>query len=494
MEFKDLLGLTLIAAGIAGGVVTACLSRHARDLFFALMVMLAPMTELYDVNFVSRDFYRGTVRGFEVSVVDILSASVLLSLLLVPRPGQRRLYWPASLGFMIVYAGYCALNVAISEPRLFGLFELSKIARGLMIFFAVAMYVRDERDLRVLLIALALVIGYEGFLALKQRYLWGIHRVFGTLDHSNSLSALVCLVAPVFVAAFNSRLPVWLKLLCAAALASSAVTVILAISRAGVVTLALVLTGCALVTMSYRLSARKLATLLLVAVAVSALAAKSWATLRERFAESTLTEEYSQKRNQGRGYYLRVAHAIAEERPFGVGLNNWSYWVSNHYGPRLGYKFTPYRGTDREPSYHIRPGATNIDNPQAAPAHNLGALTLGELGYPGLLLFALLWTRWLTLGLRFFWRRSQDPMRRVAIGIFFGMLGLWLQSLTEWVFRHSPVFYMFHILLGALAGLCYVRRLERRAQALQAEEGFADLSPLTPAKSGIASPPTPVQA
>ena len=392
-----------------------------------------------------------------------------------------------------MYAGYCVVNVAISEPRLFGLFELSKMARGLMIFLAVAMYVRSERDLRLLLVALALVIGYEGYLALKQRYLWGIHRVFGTLDHSNSLSALVCLIAPVFVAAFNSRLPLWLKLLCTAALASSAVTVVLAISRAGVVTLAFVLAACALATMTYRLNARKLAIFAVVAVAVTAITAKSWVTLRERFSESTISEEYSQKRNQGRGYYLRVAHAIAAECPFGVGLNNWSYWVSNHYGPKLGYNFTPYRGTDREPSYHIRPGATNIDDPQAAPAHNLGALTLGELGYPGLLIFALLWLRWLTLGLRFFWRRSPDPMRRVAIGIFFGMLGLWLQSLTEWVFRHSPIFYMFHILLGALAGLCYLRRMERKAEALQGEEELDDALPSGAAQPGLPSPATLVQ-
>ena len=65
---------------------------------------------------------------------------------------------------------------------------------------------------------------------------------------------------------------------------------------------------------------------------------------------------------------------------------NWSYWVSNKIGPQHGYKFVPYKGTDREPRTII-PSDSNVDEAQAAPAHNLGALTVGELGIPGLIYF-----------------------------------------------------------------------------------------------------------
>src|SRR5262249_40647131 len=149
------------------------------------------------------------------------------------------------------------------------------------------------------------------------------------------------------------------------------------------------------------------------------IAAKSWETLKSRFGESTLEQEYGKGRTQSRGYYLRLAKAIVTDRPLGVGLNNWSYWVSNKYGPKLGYSFTPYRGTDRPPSFKIKEGVNNIDDPQAAPAHNLGALTVGELGIPGLVLFALLWLRWMQTGFTLLWKRSPDPMRRVGVGIFF---------------------------------------------------------------------------
>lgn len=470
MQSKDLIGLAVIAGGVSFGVLACCFSQRLRDCLFIGMIWLVPMTELYDVNFVSRDFYRGTVRGFEVSLVDVCSMSILLSAILAPREGEKRIYLVPGVGVMLLFFLYCVFNVAIADPKLFGMFELSKMLRGLIIFLAVAFYVRSERELRLAVLLFAGIICYQGYIALKQRYLWGMHRVPGTLDHSNSLAALMGITAPIFVAAFNSQWKWYVKALSVCALGAACVGMILTISRAGVVILAAGLLLTALLTMSYTITAKKIAIAGVALLAAGGLFAKSWETLKQRFRESNLEQEYSSARNQGRGYYLRLAHAIATDRVFGVGLNNWSYWVSNQYGPKLGYRFNPYKGTDREPNYKIPEDVTNIDDAQAAPAHNLGALTLGELGLPGLLLFALVWTRWLQMGVSFVWPRSRDPMRLVGIGIFIGVVCMWLQSLTEWVFRHSPVFYAFHIMLGLLASLYYMKKLARKQEREEENE------------------------
>lgn len=185
-----------------------------------------------------------------------------------------------------------------------------------------------------------------------------------------------------------------------------------------------------------------------------------------------MQQEYGNKKNLGRGYYIRMAKAIAAERFFGVGLNNWSYWVSNYFGPKRGYKFVPYKGTEREPSTVIPPDST-VDEAQAAPAHNLGALTLGELGIPGLVLFSMVWMRWFQMSGGFLFRRDPDPMRRIAVGIFFGFCGMFLQCLTEWVFRHLPLYYTFHVMLGVLMSLHYLKRKQRKA-ALAESAGTDD--------------------
>jgi len=467
-EYKNLIGPLLILASIGLGVLLATFFHRVRDGFFALMIFLAPLTERWDVNFVSRDFYRGTSRGFEVSLVDVLSISLLLSSILAPRRGQSRAYWPASLGLMILFFCYACFNVAIADPKLFGLFELSKMVRGIIIFMAVAFYLRSERELRFLILGLALAICCQGLLALQQRYVYGIHRVYGTVDDSNSLSVFLCIVAPVLVAAINSPIPKFLKLLCSVAVALACVGVILTISRAGVVIIALVLLGAAAFTMSLRLTARKVIIGCIVLLGVTGVLAKSWKTLAARMEETNFTAEYGNNKNLGRGYYLRIARAIVDDQLFGVGLNNWSYWVSQKYGPKLGYRFIAYSGTDREPRT-VLTSENNVDRAQAAPAHNLGALMAGELGLPGLFLFLLLWVRWFQMAGVFLWKGRPDLMRRMGIGIFFALSGLFLASLTEWVFRHSPLYYIIHILLGALASLYYVRRQSRKAERLAQE-------------------------
>ena len=106
----------------------------------------------------------------------------------------------------------------------------------------------------------------------------------------------------------------------------------------------------------------------------------------------------------------------------------------------------------------IVPAGSNVDAAQAAPAHSLGALTVGEMGLGGLALFSLLWLRWFQMGAGFLWPRTPDPARRLGVGLFFGTCGIFFQSLTEWVFRQTPIFFTFHIMLGALASLYYLKK------------------------------------
>jgi hypothetical protein len=472
MDTKTLFGLTVIPAAFLGGIVAACLSGRVRDLFFVMLVSLAPVIERLDLNYVSREWYRGTSRGFEISVLDVLALSLLVSAILVPRRGESRGYWPASMGLMLLYFLYACFNVAISEPKLFSLFELFRMFRSFILVLGVAFYVRSERELRLFIFGLAILVCYEGLLALKQRYLEGIHRVPGTLIESNSLSVLLCTTTPLMVTALTSRLPRVLKWLCACAIPLALVAEIMTISRAGVAIMALVLFLAVISTIKFQITPRTVAITLVVLVGVAGLAAKSWKTLSERFGESTMAQEYGNKKNMGRGYYIRMAKAIAKDYFFGVGLNNWSYWVSNKIGPQHGYKFVAYKGTDRAPSDHV-PSDSNVDEAQAAPAHNLGALTLGELGIPGLVLFAFIWLRWFQMGGSFLFRRDPDPMRRMGIGLFFGFCGMFLQCLTEWVYRHLPLYYTIHIMLGVLMSLYFIKqKAVRAARAEVADEPY----------------------
>ena len=477
MELKHFVALTLIAAATGGAALLSVLSQRLRDLMFLLMVAGAAVTERLDVNFLSHEWYRGTSRGIEVSLVDILAFGVLAGSLLVPRQRESRWFWPAGLGFMVIFSIYCAGSVLGSEPKIFGVFELWKLARGLGFMLAAAMFARTGRELRLLVLGLVIAAGLEMLIGLRQRLLLGMQRVPGSIDHPNSLSMYLCLLGPVLMAAAAADFPRWLRRAATIGLGAAAVTVLLTLSRAGVPAFALGVAGAALWCVSWRLTFKKIFVLGAAAALSAGLIIASWGPLMARYGEATLAEEYTEP-GDGRGIYLRWAATILEDHPWGVGLNNWSHAESKTYGARQGAMYADY-DTRREAAA-LRGGERTH---YAAPAHNLGALVAGELGLAGLGLFSLLWLRWFQIGAGFLSRRSDDPMHAIGVGIFFGIVAVFLQSQTEWTWRHAPIFITFHILVGVLAALHWHRKNIRRAARSQPEEIFLDAAPPSPAEA-----------
>ena len=136
MQTKDLIALALLFVAIPMGILVAAFSQRARDAAFFLMVAGTVITDRLDVNFLSQYWYRGTSRGLEFSFVDLLAISVFVGSFLMPRPGKSRFYWPASFGLMLVFFFYAGFSVLFSEPRMYGVFELSKMFRGFFFFLA----------------------------------------------------------------------------------------------------------------------------------------------------------------------------------------------------------------------------------------------------------------------------------------------------------------------------------------------------------------------
>ena len=457
MEAKDLIALALLLVAIPTGILVATVSLRARDVAFFLMVAGTVVTDRLDVNFLSQYWYRGTSRGLEFSFVDLLAISIFAGSFLKPRPGESRCYWPASFGLMLAFFLYASFSVIFSEPRMYGMFELSKMVRGFFFFLAAAFYVRSEREVGILVLALCSAVCFQGVWALKQKLIGGIYRAPGTLEHENSLSMYICLVAPIFVAAATSSLPRLLRMLSIAAIGAAALCSVLTISRAGIPIFALVMLGATAFCVSWRITPKKLVATALIGLCIAGLSFKMWDSLKERYAEATFADEYLDDQQEGRGYYFRVAKVIVEDKFFGVGLNNWSFWVSKKYGAMVGRPYDDYG------NLHINePDDQTLDNlVWAAPAHNLAALTVGELGVPGLILFTLLWLRWFQMGFGFLFKRSPQAMHRLGIGLFFCLCGIFLHSLTEWTFRQPHIFLTFNILIGTLASLCYAKRHAR---------------------------------
>src|SRR5437762_4527169 len=455
METKDLVALFLIPVAVAGATVILTYSQRLREVAFFFMVAAFVISDKLDVNFLSRQWYRGTTRGVEVSFVDILAFGILVSMILAPRLGQKRFFWPASLGFMLLYLGYECFSVAISDPKLFGFFEITKTVRAIIAFLAAALFVRSDRELRILILAVGCAVCLEGVLAMKHKLILHVDRATGTLDHANSLSMYLCMTAPLFVAAINSSFPKYIRYFSTACLGLAAIGIVLTISRAGIPIFGLVTLGAMVVCMTWRITIKKVLGTATVLAGIGVLLAVAGQDLIERFTDTSLKEETDESKFENRGQYFGLAKVILQDHFLGVGLNNWSYHVSKTYGERVGSPYEDY--DDIPPSVLYSAEIYDWAAKYAPPAHNLGVITVGELGVPGLIIFGLLWLRWFSMGFRFLWRRISDPMYRVGTAIFFCTCGIFLQSLTEWVYRQSPMLLTFYVLLGTLASLYYIR-------------------------------------
>jgi O-antigen ligase len=461
MTTKHIIAAAALMVALVASTGLACASPRIRDLFFFLIASLQIYFDRMDVNFMSMEWYRGSTRGFEVSLLDVLAVGLLIGLIVAPRY-RPRIYWPASLGFMLLFLLFEGFSTFMAQPKIFGAFETTKMARAIIVFLVAAFYVRTERELRILLLALAVPLCLESLYCIKHRFLLHMDRAVGTFDAPNSLSLYVCTVAPVLVAGFNSRFPNWLRYLLLASLGAATLTVFLTVSRAGIPAYGVVMLAVMFMTMSWQVTLKKVLAAMALAVAIFVPLMFTWDALAERYKDTSLNEEFAYNEYENRGQYIGLAAEILKDRPLGVGLNNWSYWVSKVYGPRSGAPYEDYDATPTsmmEQTEEVYQATPNY----APPAHNVFVLTVGEMGWLGLFVFLLLWLRWFRMGASFFWVKSRDPMLRMGTGFLFAVCGIFLQSQTEWVYRQTTVMMTFYVILGALASLYYQKRYSQNA-------------------------------
>lgn len=471
METKHYIALVVFVAMGCGSILLSLLSRRWRDFAFLLVVAGAVLAERgpADVNFLGQYWYRGTSRGIGLSVIDVLAFGVLVASLLAPTYPRRRWFFPAGLGLFGLYFLYCIFSVLQAYQPMFGLWELANIPRAILIMLAAAAFVRTRRELGIIVLGLGLAVGVQALYAFKQRFLGGMYRPPGTLDHANSLSMYLCTISPVLLAAALADWNKYLRWFALAAAIVASATIVLTLSRAGLPIFAFVMTGTAVMCTTWRITRRKIMVVMAISLGAGLMLAKSWDMLVVRFGSASLEEELIAIDGENRGIYWRWAKMMVDDHPLGVGLNNWSYMVSKTYGARVGFHYEDYD------DIKVAPEKADIPSIRyAPPAHALAALSLGEIGIPGTLLFMIVWLRWFQVGAMFLIRRlDRDPMHRLGIGILFATAGIFLQSVTEWTYRQPPLFLTFHLLIGALASLHYVRR-HRPASAEPAPEPITE--------------------
>ncbi len=140
-----------------------------------------------------------------------------------------------------------------------------------------------------------------------------------------------------------------------------------------------------------------------------------------------------------------AAKKMAEDHPFGVGVNNFSRVLT----------------ADQRYNQYL---SVMEDEEQAGVCHHIYNLTAAELGKGGLYVFAIILGRFLLLPILPV-IRSRQFESLILIGLWLGTIALHISGFMEWVFRITPVTFLYAINCGLSAGYVQVVNDARRPRA-----------------------------
>ncbi|MCF7849831.1 MAG: O-antigen ligase family protein [Kiritimatiellales bacterium] len=460
MELKFIIFYLTILVGVPLGTILCVLYRPLLRFVVVLMVWATCVPEYVGINFVSREFYRSATRGIEFSLVDICALIIFFAMLLQRDRPKFRWFPPLTITYGIyILMGFISWTLVGPnfetpdelvldflnrhgvayyhefEINLYPLFELSKILRGAFIFLVLVNYIRSDKEIGTMSTAFLVTTLYVSVEALHERYVLGENRVAATLGHANSLSTYMAMMGTVMFGFMLYREKAIKTLLFGGAAALAAVTVILTVSRGGLIALAF---GLWLVTTSLLhryISIQSIVALILGMLVAGAMLFMAADTLGERFFEArdTLADiEY-------RGLYNKEAKLMAEDHTCGVGLGNFSAWSWRTYAE------------DVDP-----------DLPPGTPAHNLWFLTLGEVGVPGLVAFSIYWFRFYLIGIPFTLRRRTEMTYAAGAIAVIATMVCHVQNMLQLGYRQTPMFFMNKMLMAIVVAVYLLHREEKK--------------------------------
>lgn len=440
---KYLIFGTVFGLGVPGMTLAAAQSARVRGWLLAVLIFSTVLGDVANINFASMEYYRGPERGFEVSLTDLI-AWALVGALLLRASGKLR-WLPYNSLWMLAFFGVACLATAMAEDRLLACFTLFKFARMYVVFWCVANCLRLDREYRPVWMGMAAISALMTAIALKQKYVDGIFRIYGPFDHSNTIPSFLILIIPVLLmwGLGDRRLRRAEVLISLAGVLGMLFAVIATLSRAGLLVAAGSVLGVLVAANARAYSGRVAVTSLLVCVGALGSGLKAADTLIERFRDAP------QESAEAREEFNVAAGMMVRDHFLGVGLNNFSLVLTQ----------TP------EYRQHFRAMA---GEQQAGVAHQIYLLTAAEMGYPGLVLFLVVIGRFGWLAAKGAWRsRSLEGLLLFAFAL--GFCGLYALGFLEWTLRISPVTCLFVIAAGVCAALAEIAQ----AQAVAARPARA---------------------
>ncbi|NOZ01470.1 MAG: O-antigen ligase family protein [Deltaproteobacteria bacterium] len=433
---KYMIFAMALVVGVPVMAAAAIYSERIKGWLLTLMIFATTLADRGNINFMSMETYRGPDRGFEITAIELIAMALGISLLVKK---TRQIKWiPYNTFFMLLYFLVALYSIRSAPEPLLSWFTVFKLIRSWLLYWTVVNCIRTGVPMRAVwrgLIAVAALMVFEG---LQQKYLGGLYRVSATFDHSNTLAMYLNMLSALMLAfgLADRSLNSWRTAVTLVAALGLLLTTVMTFSRAGMA-LGFVCALGVLVFTNVRTRSKRVFVATMFAFAGLVFGgAMVGPSIVDRFMEAPAASEGAREE------FNKAARLMLEDNPMGVGVNQFSHVLDIHHKYRKHFK--------------IMAGEKH-----AGVCHHVYWLTAAELGWPGIIAFALVLIRFAWRAFIYSWRTpGRDGALQAAL--FLSMVATYASGFFEWVFRITPLFFTFLILAGISVGLSEVEKQRRR--------------------------------
>ncbi len=423
---KYLVFLIAMAAGVPFIALVSSLSPRLKRLAFAFMVVTFLFNSMTSINFLSMEYYRGPVRGFEVTFADLIAWGLALGMML--RTPQKIVWKPRFTLMLALFFLYIIFSLVRAGNSLLGWFAIWQLVRmGIMYWVTVNFFKTEDVSSQSIQTLVGAYIATGIILALitfKQKYLDGIYRAWAFFDHSNTIPSFALIILCVLLVwlLYEKQASLIHFLLALAAALGTLFAVFTTGSRTGMVAAAALVGGSLVVGNRKNKEVRAKRTTLIIVICMLIGAVLVADTVIDRFLNAPPASE------EARNEFEVAALMMADDHPTGVGINLYSKVLTEEIDYRR----------------HIE---VMRNEEQAGVAHHIYLLTAAEMGYIGMIAFLaillIFLASMLVRGIR--WSTLEQ---RLLLALSMGFSMVCAIGLYEWVLRQTPVLYQTVVALG----------------------------------------------
>ena len=366
------------------------------------------------INFFSKEEYRGTSRGLEVSIIYIVAVILICTVFTIK--GMQNPFPDRGSRLYLLYFLLCLPSLFNAGTLSVSIFELWKMVMIYLVFVAVYYYLKfSNGDFDIIMYGVGALTVINFFSMLSQHFS-GIYQPRGIFPHQNSMAMFMMMAGTLFFARYFNNNEKWRSTLFFILFGMASVALVRTYSRGAIACYPLSMLIVLLFSLRYTFSIKKMyvtSALALIAVV---------GTLY--FLPRVINRFQSAPKESGntRKDLALVAKNMIVDKPIrGVGINNWGYAINPPY------TYSDFRREARRMSDEKKDGIVET----------VYLLVAAECGLPCFFIFLCWLGYYWVISLRLIKKLKGSSHFYLPVGVFGGLTGVMLQSALEWVLKQQ---------------------------------------------------------